>query len=109
MPVPGEIFLVLDKLGTPHWKNELRDSLGKNSGNRAQIALLLGTVIAEGFIAVEAEDAEKVKEIGREVLKLSEAINVREAVTKRSKATLPHLFRESEPYLDEVVLVSGYI
>lgn len=86
VPVPSEIFAVLDKLGTPNWRGELRDSLGKNTGNRAQVALLLGTVIAEGFIAVEAEDSEKVKDIGREVLTLAEAINVRKAVITRSKS-----------------------
>lgn len=86
VPVPSEIFAVLDKLGTPNWREQLRDSLGKNSGNRAQVALLLGTVIAEGFIAVEAEDPERVKTIGREVLALAEAINVRKAVLARSKS-----------------------
>ncbi len=86
VPVPSEVFSVLDKLGTPNWRAELRDSLGKNTGNRAQVALLLGTVIAEGFIAVEAEDSERVKQIGREVLVLAEAINVRKAVIARSKS-----------------------
>lgn len=86
VPVPSEIFSVLDKIGAPNWRAELRDSMGKNTGNRAQVALLLGTVIAEGFIAVEAEDSEKVKEIGREVLTLAEAINVRKAVIARSKS-----------------------
>lgn len=86
VPVPSEVFSVLDKLGTPNWRAELRSSLGKNTGNRAQVALLLGTVIAEGFIAVEAEDSEKVKDIGKEVLVLAEAINVRKAVIARSKS-----------------------
>ena len=39
---------MLDKLGSPNWKAEMRDNLGKNTGNRAQVALLLGTVIATG-------------------------------------------------------------
>ena len=86
VPVPSEVFSVLDKLGTPNWRAELRSSLGKNTGNRAQVALLLGTVIAEGFIAVEAEDSERVKDIGKEVLVLAEAINVRKAVIARSKS-----------------------
>jgi len=86
VPTPSEVFNVLDKLGSPNWKGELRESLGKNSGNRAQVALLLGTVIAEGFIAVEAEDVESVKEIGREVLVLADAINVRKAVISRTKS-----------------------
>jgi len=86
VPVPSEVFNVLDKLGTPNWRAELRQSLGKNTGNRAQVALLLGTVIAEGFIAVQAEDSEKVKDIGREVLVLADAIGVKEAVISRSKS-----------------------
>jgi len=88
VPVPSEVFNVLDKLGTPNWKDELRDNLGTNTGVRAQTALLLGTVIAEGFIAVEAEDSERVKQIGKEVLDLSEAIGVRGAVVARSKAII---------------------
>lgn len=88
VPVPSEIFNVLEKLGTPDWKGELRGSLGHNSGNRTQIALLLGTVIAEGFIAVEAEDSERVKDIGREVLDLSQAIGVHKAVVSRSNAII---------------------
>ncbi|MGC1480935.1 MAG: hypothetical protein WA771_10550 [Chthoniobacterales bacterium] len=88
VPVPSEIFNVLDKLGSPNWKGQLRSSFGKQSQNRAQVALLLGTVIAEGFIAVEAEDAEQVKQIGREVLDLSKAIGVQAAVQKRSKSII---------------------
>jgi len=86
VPVPSEIFIVLDKLGTPNWKAELRENLGTNTGNRAQVALLLGTIIADGFVAVEAEDSERVKEIGQEVLVLADAINVRKAVIARSKS-----------------------
>jgi hypothetical protein len=85
VPVPSEIFNVLDKMGEPNWREEYRPTTGRNSGNRAQVALLLGTVIADGFVAVEAEDAEKVKEIGRDVLNLAEAINVRDAVIARAK------------------------
>ena len=31
VPVPSEVFLVLDKLGTPNWRAEVRKSLGKNT------------------------------------------------------------------------------
>jgi len=86
VPVPSEVFHALDKLGTPNWRAELPTSLGQNTGNRAQVALLLGTVIANGFIAVEAEDPEKIKEIGQDVLVLADAINVRKAVIARSKS-----------------------
>jgi hypothetical protein len=88
VPVPSEVFSVLDKLGSPNWKAEMRENLGKNTGNRAQVALLLGTVIADGFVAVEAENSESVKQIGQEVLNLADAINVRKAVIARSKSII---------------------
>ena len=89
VPVPSEIFSVLDKLGNPNWRAELGPARAyPASPNRAQVALLLGTVIADGFVAVEAEDSERVKEIGRNVLTLAEAINVRKSVVARSNSII---------------------
>ena len=86
VPVPSEIFAVLDKLGNPNWKDQMRDGKLRMPEDRARIALLLGNVIAEGFVAVEAEDAERVKDIGRQVLTLADAINVRKSVIARCKS-----------------------
>jgi hypothetical protein len=88
VPVPSEIFAVLDKLGNPNWKAQLRLNKTHTPEERSQIALLLGSVIAEGFVAVEAEDAERVKELGRDVLSLAEAVNVRKSVIARSKSII---------------------
>jgi hypothetical protein len=87
VPLPSEVFQVLDKLGGPNWKDVLRSLKDTRArGGREQTSLLLGTVIAEGFIAVEAEDAEEVKRIGRSVLTLANAIGVQKAVIRRSNA-----------------------
>jgi hypothetical protein len=87
VPVPSEVFAVLDKLGNPNWREQLGAATTyPATANRAKDALLLGTVIADGFIAVEAEDSERVKEIGRNVLTLAEAINVRKSVVARSNS-----------------------
>ena len=58
VPVPSEIFGVLDKLGKPVWPKVQRKDMAnvKPLGGQAQTALLLGTVIAEGFVAVMTED-----------------------------------------------------
>jgi hypothetical protein len=88
IPVPSEIFGVLDKLGTPNWHEVLRTTQSNAIGERPQVALLLGTVIAEGFIAVEAEESEEVKKIGRNVLNLASAVGVRKSVAARSKAII---------------------
>ncbi|MBU3665158.1 MAG: hypothetical protein FGM15_04665 [Chthoniobacterales bacterium] len=89
VPVPSEVFAVLDKLGNPNWRAQLGpQTTYPATANRAKDALLLGTVIADGFVAVEAEDGERVKEIGRNVLTLAEAINVRKSVVARSNSII---------------------
>ena len=88
VPVPSEVFGVLDKLGSPNWHDVLRTAKPVPPGDRAQTALLLGTVIAEGFIAVEAQDGEEVKKIGRNVLNLAAAIGVKKSVISRSNAII---------------------
>ena len=51
-------------------------------------ALLLGTLIAEGFIAVEAMNTAEVKEIGKNVLNLAKALGVGTEVTKRTNSII---------------------
>jgi hypothetical protein len=112
VPVPSEIFSVLDKLGRPNWVAVQRPIKGvaQPVGSPPQQALYLGTVIAEGFIAVEANDAEEVKNIGRSVLNLSKALGVQKAVTKRANAIIneadasnwPGVRRELDGALSEV-------
>jgi hypothetical protein len=84
VPLPSEVFNVLDKLGSPNWQEQLRDPIIKNRGEREQIALLLGSVVAEGFVAVEAADKARVKQIGRDVLELARAIGVESTVLTRT-------------------------
>ena len=88
VPVPTEVFGVLDKLGSPNWHEVLRQPKSDELGDRAQVALLLGTVIAEGFIAVEAQEPEEVKKVGRQVLNLAGAIGVRKSVIARTSSIL---------------------
>ena len=47
---------------------------------------MLGVVIAEGFIAVEAENSEEVKNIGNSVRSLAKAIGVERAVRGRANS-----------------------
>jgi hypothetical protein len=90
VPVPSEVFNVLDKLGKPHWEDVLRptDKSVAVPSEPAHTALRLGTVIAEGFIAVEAENTEEVKKIGSNVQKLAKALNVEKQVEKHANAII---------------------
>src|SRR5207249_2246003 len=84
------IFSVLDKLGKPRWAGLIHREVSKArpTGDTAQIAMMLGVIIAEGLIAVEAEDAEEVKELGRAILTFSNAIGVRKAVVRRANSVI---------------------
>src|SRR3981081_3964389 len=86
VPLPNEVFGALNKLGGVNWREYVRNDKGTNFTERPRIALLLGAVIADGFIAVQAEDAPTVKEIGQRVLTLSKAIGVSSSITAHAKA-----------------------
>jgi hypothetical protein len=92
VPVPNEIFAVLDKLGKPRWAGLIHRDVSKArpTGDTPQIAMMLGVIIAEGLIAVEAEDAEEVKELGRAILTFSNAIGVRKAVVRRANSVIEY-------------------
>src|SRR6188472_4176579 len=70
VPVPKEIFHSLDQFQDANWRLVQRPEVArwKSRGDQTQIAILLGVVTAEGFIAMEAQDSTEVKNIGNRVL-----------------------------------------
>jgi hypothetical protein len=78
----------MDKLGQPDWRAELRRSKTPTFSNRVDVALLLGSVVAEGFVAVQAEDREAVERIGKDVLRLSESLGLKETVLPHTNTIL---------------------
>jgi hypothetical protein len=88
VPLPDEVFDALNKLGTVNWREHVRTEKGTNFMERPRVALLLGTVIADGFIAVQAEDAPAVKEIGQRVQALAKGIGVERSITSHAKAII---------------------
>jgi hypothetical protein len=86
VPLPNEIFGALNRLDSVNWKEFVRTNKGTNFTERPRIALLLGTVIADGFIAVQAEDAPSVKEIGQRVVSLARGIGVGNSIVPHAKA-----------------------
>ena len=83
VPVPSEVFSVLDKLGEPNWQAELRKKDIPSTSDRTKLSLLFGYTVAEGFVAVQAQDKEAVKDIGHDVISLSKSLGL-------SKSVLPH-------------------
>src|SRR5687768_8706315 len=86
VPVPSEIFSALDKLGDPDWKAQITRATRPSFTDRTDVALLLGATVADGFIAVQAEDRKTVENVARDVLTLASALGVREDVLKHCQA-----------------------
>src|SRR6266513_2276023 len=86
IPTPGELFAALGKTGKTNWSGQYRGPIPVTYRNRAQIALNLGGLIADGFIAVEAKDGQQVKNIGADIIKLAKALGVSEKLLGRGSS-----------------------
>jgi len=86
IPTPGELFAALGKLEKTNWSGQYRGPMPVTYRNRAQIALNLGGLIADGFIAVQAKDSQQVKNIGSDIIKLAKALGVSEHLLSRGKS-----------------------
>jgi hypothetical protein len=86
MPTPGEFFAAINKVERPNWSQ-----LGRKAGplattNRAQASLNLGTRVADGFIAVEAQDGQQVKNIGKDIIDLAKGLGVSQSILTRGNS-----------------------
>src|SRR4051812_29533324 len=86
VPTPGELFAALAKTGKINWSAQYRGPIPMTYSNRAQIALNLGGLIADGFIGVEAKDGQQVKNIGSDIMKLGKALGVSEQLLSRGNS-----------------------
>ena len=86
IPTPGELFAALEKSGKTNWSSQYRAPIPVTYRDRAQIALNLGGLIADGFIAVEAKDGQQVKNIGADIIKLAKALGVSEKLLSRGSS-----------------------
>ncbi len=88
IPIPLEVFSSLNELGVQNWGSQVKNREFRLNTNRSRSALLFGIVISKGFIAVQAKDKEAVKEIGRDVLKLSQALGVASSVAGHANSVI---------------------
>ena len=90
VPVPKEIFRSLDQFRDASWGAVKRPEIArwKSHGDQAQIAALLGVVIAEGFIAMEAKDSTEVEKLGNSVLSLAGGLGIRKRALRRSRSIM---------------------
>jgi hypothetical protein len=96
IPVPNEIFRVLDTFQDTNWNAILRPDLAalRPEGSTAKIALSLGLVLGEGFLAISARDALAMQDLGRTAIRLSRALGIDNAMLRRQKSVLESVDRK---------------
>ncbi len=85
VPTPGELFAALNKQCKPNWMGQFRGPITTAYSDRAQAALNLGGLIADGYIAIEAMDKQEVKNLGRDILALSKNLGISKGVLDRGE------------------------
>jgi hypothetical protein len=86
VPSPGELFAALNKQIKPNWSAQYRGPLNTAYSDRSQVALNLGGLIADGFVAVDAMDAQEVKNLGRDILGLAKNLGISKEVLARGNS-----------------------
>lgn len=86
VPTPGELLAALNKLGKLDWSARFRPPIATSFTSRPQMALNLGGLIADGYIAVEAQDAQQVKNIGKDIVALAKPLGVQQNIIDRGKS-----------------------
>lgn len=85
VPTPGELFAALGKQCKPNWASQFRGPINTALSSRAQIALNLGGLIADGYVAVEAQDSGQVKSVGRDILSLGKSLGISREIIERGQ------------------------
>jgi len=86
IPTPGEFMAALGKLGKQDWKSTMRKPIPTDFPDRGQRALNLGTLVADGYLAVQAESKQEVKNIGKDIIALAKGLGVSDELTSRGKS-----------------------
>jgi len=86
VPSPAEFFAAIDKIAQPDWASFYRDPAPTSYSSRPQTAVNLGALVADGYIAVEAQDGQQVKNTGKDIIALARSLGVGEHVLSRGKS-----------------------
>ncbi|MBJ7258856.1 MAG: hypothetical protein JHD33_04880 [Chthoniobacterales bacterium] len=86
VPSPAEFFAALDRIVKPDWASFYREPIPTNYPGRPLAAVNLGTLVTDGYVAVEAQDGQQVKNTGKDIITLARALGVGEHVLARGKS-----------------------
>ena len=72
---------------------------GATFPTRFQLALNLGLLLGEGFLTVEAERSDRIADLGRALLRMSQALGISDRITRHSKSLMEEGLRGNWPVM----------
>ena len=88
IPSPGEVFAALNRSNRPNWATLVATATAPTTTDRQQMALAVGVLAANGYIAVEAQDGQQVKNIGKEINSLAKSLGVSQSLLGRGNSLM---------------------
>ncbi|MGC1479897.1 MAG: hypothetical protein WA771_05310 [Chthoniobacterales bacterium] len=86
VPTPGEFFAAINKIERPNWSQLDRPGALSATTSRVRLSLNVGARVADGFIAVEAQDGQQVRNTGRDIIDLAKGLGVSESIIARGSS-----------------------
>lgn len=87
-PSIRKLFDELDSLGTLPYDHLRRDHDVRPPPDRSKLALALGVLIADGFLAVQCEKVDELEPVGKAILDYARALGAHDRVSKHAKSLL---------------------
>jgi len=88
VPSPGEVFSAVNRACRPNWAALVTPATAPVTTARPQLALAVGVLAANGYIAVEAQDGQQVKNVGREMMAEAKALGVSQSLLARGNSLI---------------------
>ncbi len=86
IPSPGEFFLALDKECQPNWSKFASPQVATATADREFIAIQLGVLMTDGYIAIQARNAQTLRNTGIDLLMLAKKLNANQNLVARSQS-----------------------
>jgi len=103
VPSIAKVFNELEKISPLSYKNDHLKKHKIKPFDRSRLALRLGTLIADGFIAVQTGNSDDVPVIASHLKDYAEALAAGDRVTRHNQALLDHAQAKNLPKLKEAL------
>jgi len=86
LPSPPEFLFVLQKVGSPRWRQLYYPVLRGEESDRSKIALRFGLSIAEAHIATMARDAQKIRDIANDLQRHAKVLGIGDSLSDKVRS-----------------------